>query len=87
MANSLGDINNIYLATEDICKAQQYSLIDTIFSSANILDMNQEMMIAYLDATWDKKENFKNRKSFYHKCIVELEKRGEKISRKLEKMK
>lgn len=86
MTKSLGDINSIYIATEDICKAQQHSLIDTIFSSANVTTMTQEMMVAYLDATWDKKVNFKNRKSFYNRCVAELEKRGEKQSRKFQKM-
>lgn len=86
MAKSLGDINGIYIATESICKAQQYGLIDTMLSKADVTSMTQDMMFAYLDATWNNKTKLKNRNDFYNKCVTELSKRSEKPSRKFERI-
>jgi len=86
MAKLQGNINNIYIATEDICKANQYGLIDTILASASVSDLTQDMMIAYLDATLEKKNKLKQREAFYAKCSDELVKRGEKKSTRFEKL-
>jgi hypothetical protein len=86
MTKSLGDIRGIYIATESICKAQQYTLIDTMLSKANVTTMTQDMMFAYLDATWNNKTKLKTREDFYHKCIAELSKRSEKLSKRFERI-
>lgn len=86
MAKLQGDINSIYLATEAMCKANQFGLIDTILASAKISDLTQDMMIVYLDITLEKKDKLKNRESFYVRCSEELKKRAEKVSRKFERL-
>jgi len=86
MAKLQGNINNIYIATEDICKANQFGLIDTILSSANVSSLTQDMMIAYLDATLEKKDKLKQREAFFSRCSDELVKRGEKKSRRFERL-
>lgn len=82
----LDDINRIFIATNLICEAKQYGLMDTVLSSADVSSMTQDMMVAYLEATREKKDKFKSRISFYNRCKDELGKRNEKKNRKFEKL-
>lgn len=86
MALNAEEVNKIFVATTQICKAKQHSLIDAIFENAPVEEMPQQIMEVYMDATWNYKPMFKNREIFFDKCKNALEKRGEKMSRKLIKL-
>ena len=86
MAILFDDINKIYLATTQIFNDNQFGLIDTILSAAKVENLTQEMMIAYLEATREKKDKLKHRQSFFKRSSDELDRRGEKKSRKFERL-
>jgi hypothetical protein len=86
MIKSSIDLNTIFLGIQLMVKQGSYSLIDSMLSGKNIFDMSQEIMTAYLDATFDEKNKLKNRSKFFNFCKEELTRRGEKISRRLERL-
>jgi hypothetical protein len=77
------EANEMYLAAARIFKDNQHKLIDTMLGRANIEGLPQDIMIIYLDSTFDEQNKLKNRKEFAEKCRKELERRNEKISKKL----
>ena len=80
------EVNKEFIAFDQICKDNQHSLVDALFANAKVEDMPQQVMEIYLDATLGDRKKFNNRTSFYNRCIKELEKRKEKISRKMTKL-
>lgn len=86
MPLAANDISKVFTATDILCKAGQYGLLNKILSSANIENMTQDMMVAYLDATFYEKVKLTERSSFFKKCNEVLEKRGEKKSVRFQRM-
>lgn len=80
------ETNNMYLAISNICKANKHNLVDIMLSCAKVEGMSQEIMTIYLDATFDEQNKLKSRTNFAEKCRKELDRRGEKINRKLSRL-
>lgn len=80
------DLNKVYITINEMSKSNQNGLIDLLLSKANVSSMPQEVMIVYLDSTFDFKNKLKNRDLFCINCKKELESRNEKISFRLSKL-
>lgn len=80
------ELNKLHIAFDNLILQGQAGIIDTILQKADVDNMDQEMMIAYLDATLNHQNVLEGRREFYERCEEALKKRSETPSRKFQRL-